>query len=255
MKAMKTSRLCLVALAALLMPSLGCMSVTKVRLGQLTTGGHIKVTEKPRLAIEKADDGLGLKLALGWVELGAATTHDPEAKHLAIGIDSSTGFDGKKDTLVTSASRIGLGPVDIGGELAFGLERITLKGLAKIDGGVPAIYADHWTGATATYKPFPAVPGNPSGNMLHADEYLILGPYSLSSGLSIIGECRPGSFECGDWQLDTGIGPILLDAGATSGECAQGFGFGGYIGITDEVGNDMAGTTSNGARGRRCATR
>lgn len=231
-----TSTLGLVALAAaLLVPSLGCATAAKVRIGQIKTGGHIAVTEKPRLAIEKADEGFGFKVALGWVELGATTTHDPEAGHLALGIESSTGFDGEDDTLVMSASRIGVANANIGGELAIGLKRITLNGEAKIDSGplLPAIYADHWTGATSKYEPFPDVPGNLSGNMLYTSRYLILGPYGLTGGLGVIGECRPHSFLCVDGQCDAGFGPFLLDVGATSGECGQGIGFGGYLGITD----------------------
>lgn len=232
---MKTSTVGLAALAAaLLVPSLGCASATRVRIGQLKTGGHIKVTEKPRIAIEKADEGLGFKLALGWVELGATTTHDPEASHFALGIESSTGFDGEDDTLVTSASRIGVANANIGGNLAIGLKRITLDGEAKIDSAfLPAIYADHWTGATTEYKPFRDAAGNSSGNMLYTNKYLILGPFNLTAGLGTIGECRPGSFEYVDGQLNAGIGPFLLDLGATSGEYSQGFGAGAYIGITD----------------------
>ncbi len=232
----KTSTLGLVALAvAVLVPSLGCASATKVRIGQIKTGGHVKVTEQPRLAIEKADEGFGFNLALGWVEIGATTTHNPEASHLALGIDSSTGFDGEEGTLVTSATRLGVANANIGGELAIGLKRITLNGEAKIDDGplLPAIYGDHWTGATADYTPFPASPGNVSGDMLLHSKYVTFGPWGATGSLGIICECRPGSFSCADGQFSTGIGPFLLDGGVTNGECTHGFGFGGYLGITD----------------------
>ena len=216
----------------LLVPSFGCSSMTKMRFGQVRTGGHIAITE-PGLSMAKADEGIGFKVQLGHLQLGYTTTLDPTANHLAVGIESSTGFDGE-DTLITSATRVGVANVSVGGKLAVGFGRITLEGVAEIDNGfLPAIYADHWTGATAKYVPFPEATGDLSGNMLGLNSYLTFGPFDLASGLGILSECRPGSFECDDGQCGGGIGPFLLDLGATSGECSHGFGFGGYLGITD----------------------
>jgi len=152
-----------------------------------------------------------------------------------IGIDSSTGFNGEDDTLVTSASRVGVANANIGGELAFGLKRITLKGEAKIDGDplLPALYLDHWTGATTAYNPFPATTGNLSGGMLEFSKYATFGPLGASGSLGILNECRPSTVGCADGQCSVGLGPFLLDIGVTSGKCTHGLGFGGYIGITD----------------------
>jgi len=228
--------------AAFMAGTVGCASTTKVRLGQLETGGHIKVTQEPRLAIEKADDGFGFKLALGWVELGATTTHDPEAKHLALGIDSSTGFDGKEDTLVTSASRLGAGPVNIGGDLAFGLERITLKGVAKIDEGcTQAIYGDHWTGPTAKYAQFPEVAPVENPDAIRLSKSLLLGPLDAVAALDLH-DCRPTTCTCNEWDDDDGtlgwygtgtLGPFTLSGDARYGECSQAFGCGFFIGLAD----------------------
>lgn len=227
----------LLAVAVFAAGTIGCTSTTKVRYGQLTTGGQIEVTKTPQFAAEKAEEGFGFRLACGYVTVGATTTHDPDANHLALGIDSSTGFDGKDDTVVTSATRVGVGPVDIGGELAFGLDRVTLRGLAKIDTGVPAVYGDHWSGATAEYEPFADVPGDLAGDMVELSGNLIFGPYGLTGALGIVNEYRPGSFECADGQISAGWGPFLLGAGTTDGKCAQGFGIGGYLGLTNESTN------------------
>lgn len=232
---MKASTLGLAALAAaLLVPSLGCASRTNIRIGQIRTGGHVAITE-PGLGIFPADEGFGFKLQIGHIQLGYTTTLDTEASHLALGIESSTGFDGEDDTLVTSASRIGVANASIGGELAIGLKRITLSASAKIDSGalLPALYLDHWTGATEAYEPFPEVAGNVSGGMLECSEYATFGPYGLTGSLGLLNECRPGTAGCVDGQCSAGLGPFLLNAGATSGECSHGFGFGCYIGITD----------------------
>jgi len=229
------------AAAAFMAGTVGCTSATNVRFGQLTTGGHVKVTEKPRLAVEKADDGFGFKLALGWVELGATTTHDPEAKHLALGIDSSTGFDGKEDTLVTSASRLGAGPVNIGGDLAFGLERITLKGVAKIDAGCPqAIYGDHWTGPTAKYVPFPEVAPADSPDAIRLSKNLLLGPLSAAAAFDMHG-CRAAGCTLGPegppWHGSGTFGPFTQSGDADWGECSQAFGCGFFLGLTDIAGD------------------
>lgn len=232
---MKKSRLFLLATfgVALLVPSLGCSSMTKMRAGQLTTGGHIAITDQLGLSLAQADEGLGFKGQIGNVRFGYTTTHNPDANHLAVGIESSTGFNGE-GTLVTSATRVGVANVSVGGKLAVGFGRITLEGLAEIDNGfLPAIYADHWTGATAKYVPFPEVGGNPSGNMLGLNSYLTFGPFDLASGLGILNECRPRSFECDSGQCSAGIGPFLMNAGAACGECSQGFGVGCYLGITN----------------------
>lgn len=237
---MKTSSLGLAALAAaLLVPSLGCASATKVRLGQLKTGGHVAITE-PGLGIAPAAEGLGFKVHLGYLQFGATTTHDPEASHLALGIESSTGFDGEDETAITSASRVGVANANIGGELAIGLKRITLNGVAKIDEGplLPALYLDHWTGATATYEPFPEVTGDVSGGMLECSKYATLGPWGVSTGLGVLNECRGGTAGCADGQCSAGWGPFLLNVGATNGECSQGLGFGCYLGITNPPDND-----------------
>lgn len=221
--------------AALLVPSLGCASATRVRVGQVKTGGYVNISEEMGLSIAKADEGLGFKVKIGHVELGCTTALDTDASHLALGIESSTGFDGEDDTLVTSASRVGAANANIGGELAIGLKRITLNGEAGIDSGplLPALYLDHWTGATEAYEPSPEVTGNVSGGMLECSRYATFGPYGLTGSLGILNECHPGSFSCADGQLNAGFGPILLDVGATSGECSHGFGFGAYLGITD----------------------
>jgi len=220
---------------ALAVSAIGCSSMTNARIGQITTGGHVKVTKAPRLAIEKADEGFGFNLALGWVELGATTTHDPEAKHLALGIDSSTGFDGKEDTLVTSATRLGAGPVNIGGDLAFGLERITLKGVAKIDAGCPqAIYGDHWSGPTAKYSPFPEVTPAENPNALRMSKDLLLGPLSAEAFLDIH-DCRPTSCDCGKWYGTGTFGPFTLSGSGDWGECSQAVGAGFFIGLVDDT--------------------
>lgn len=233
------SRICaLLAAAVLVAGTVGCTSTTNVRFGQLTTGGHIKVTEKPGLAIKKADEGLGFKIVLGYVELGATTTHDPEAKHLAIGIDSSTGFDGKEDTLVTSATRLGAGPVNIGGDLAFGLERITLKGAAKIDAGCPqAIYGDHWTGPTAKYAPFPEVTPAENPNAVRLSKDLLLGPLSAEASLDLH-DCRPTACTCGKWHGTGTLGPFTLSGDGDWGECSQAFGCGFFLGLVDDTPED-----------------
>jgi len=233
---MKTSRLGFVALtAALLVSSVGCATATKARIGQINTGGHVAIDNEPGLSIAPADDGLGFKAKLGYLRFGYTTTLDTEASHLVLGIDSSTGFNGEDDTPVTSASRVGVSNANIGGELTLGLKRITLKGEAKIDDGLllPALYLDHWTGATADYTPFPAATGNMSGGMLEYSKYATFGPLGVSGSLGILNECRPGVSDCADGQCNVGWGPFLLDIGATNGECSHGLGFGGYIGITD----------------------
>lgn len=229
---MKSSRLGLVALAVLLATFLGCASQTIVRLGQINTGGHVAIT-KPGLSVSPADEGFGFKAQFGHLQFGYTTTLDTDASHFVLGIDSSTGFDGEKNTLIISASRIGVANANIGGELAIGLKRITLKGNAKIDSGplLPALYLDHWTGATPAYEPFKEAAGNMSGGMLECSRYITFGPFGLTSNLDILNECRPCTIGCIDGQCDAGLGPFLLNMGATNGECSHAFGFGCYIGI------------------------
>lgn len=237
---MKTSRLSLAILAvALLVPSLGCSSMTRVRIGQLETGGHVSITD-PGLSLKAADDGLGFVIQLGHLQIGATTTLDTAAEHLVLGIKHSTGFDGEEDTLLTSATRIGVANASAGGEVALGLMRFTLEGVAKISSGplLPAIYGDHWTGMTSKYEPFPDVTGNVSGGMLDCSSYLALGPFGLTAGAGVLNECRPGSAGCLDGQCNAGLGPFLLNAGATNGECSQGLGCGFYLGITDAPDSD-----------------
>lgn len=219
-------------LAAALAMSSGCSSMSSLRYGQLTTGGHIALTEAG-LGISPADDGFGFKVQLGHLQFGATTIHDPEAKHLALGIHSSTGFDGAEKTAITSATRIGAGPVNLEGDLAVGLGRITLNGLAEINDAIPpGAYFDHWTGMTAKYEPFPDVPATWNGNALDITGEAGFGPVGLNAGLSTHA-CEHGVFKYEDGHTTAGIGPFTLDLGATCGECTQGIGVNCFIGWVD----------------------
>lgn len=222
-----------VLVAAFVLPSLGCSSMSALRYGQFTSSGHITITEAG-LGISPADDGFGFEVHIGHVKFGATTVHDPEAKHLALGVHSTTGFDGVEDTFITSATRFGAGPVNFEGDLAIGLGRITLNGLAEINDEIlPAIYFDHWTGLTEAYKPFPDIPATWSGNAFDITETFSFGPIGQDAGISVHG-CRKGFFTAEDGQLDTGIGPFSLHFGVSYGECTKGIGIHGFAGLVKE---------------------
>lgn len=117
---------------ALAVSAIGCSSMTNARIGQITTGGHVAITELKLPFIAPADEGFGIKIGLGVIEVGATTTHDPEANHLALGIESSTGFDGVEDTLASSETKVEVLPLHVSGKVTVGSGRISLNGTAEL---------------------------------------------------------------------------------------------------------------------------
>ena len=139
-----------------------------------------------------------------------------------------------EETLITSATRVGAGPVNIEGMFAIGLGRVTLDGLAEINDDVPpGVYFDHWTGMTVAYEPFPDVPATWAGNAFDITRAFSIGPLETDAGFGI-GACRPGFFTADDGQLDTGIGPFSIHLGASWGECTQGIGIHGFAGLVSK---------------------
>jgi hypothetical protein len=219
--------LCAVAIAAA--SAAGCGSATKVKCGKFNTGGHAAVVEKPAFYAQKADEGFGFKLGLGYVELGATTVHNPDAKLLSLGIESSTGFDGEEGTLVTSATRVGSLPVGVGGALALGFKRVTLNGSAEIGPcSGQALYADHFTGTTAKYVPFPALTSPEKPDALRAATGLTFGPLDLG-GLADLHAWR--GFAAGRGRLTLGF--VTLGGHCACGECSQGVGRSLRLGLAD----------------------
>jgi hypothetical protein len=218
--------LCAVALAVA--GATGCSSVTKVKFGNYRTSGSAAVVKSPAFYAQKADEGFGFKLGLGYVELGATTIHDQNAKPLALGIESSTGFDGEKDTLATSATRVGVLPVGVGGALALGLKRITLDGSAEVGPCTQAIYVNHWTGATSKYVPFPAEVPPEKPDALRAATGLTFGPLGLG-GYVDLHAYRGFAAEKGKLTL----GVVTLGGNCAWGECSQGFGRSVRLGPVD----------------------
>lgn len=225
-----------VLIMAFVLPSLGCSSLTGWRVGQLTTDWHVAITE-PGLGISEPDNGgFGAKVQIGHIQFGGTTTRDTEASHLALGIHSTTGFDGveDKDTFIASATRCGAGPVNLEGELFVGLRRISVNGLAEIDPNVPpAIYFDHWTGLTEAYEPFPDLPATWDGDAFDITKRFSLGPIGAEAGFGI-GSSREGFFVAENGNLDTGIGPFSLHLGASYGECTKGIGIHCFAGLVKE---------------------
>lgn len=222
-----------VLIMAFVLPSLGCSSMTGWRVGQFTTDWHVAITE-PGLGISAPDNGgFGAKVQIGHIQFGGTTTRDHDAKHLLLGIHSTTGFDGveNEDTFIASATRFGGGPVNFEGDLFVGLRRISVSGLAEINCDVPpAVYFDHWTGLTSAYEPFPDIPATWDGNTFDITKRFNLGPIGAEAGFSI-GSCREGFFVAEDGNLDTGIGPFSLHLGASYGECTKGIGLHCFAGL------------------------
>lgn len=220
--------LCAVAIAVA--GATGCSSSTKVKFGNYKTGGNVAVVKSPAFYAQKADEGFGFKLGLGYIALGATTTHDPNAKPLALGIESSTGFDGENGTLVTSATRIGVLPVGVGGALALGLKRITLDGSAEVGPCTQAIYANHYTGTTSKYVLFPAEVPPEKPNALRAATGLTFGPLELD-GYVQVNAYRGFAAEKGKLTL----GVITLGGNCAWGECSQGLGRSIRLGLVDDT--------------------
>jgi len=215
--------------AALVAAAAGCGSATKVKYGKFNTSGHAAVVKKPAFYAQKADEGFGFKLGLGYVELGTTTVHDPNAKLLALGVESSTGFDGEEGTLVTSATRAGSLPVGVVGVLALGFKRITLNGSAEIGAcSGQALYADHFTGATAKYVPFPVLTSPEKPDALRMANGLTFGPLGLD-GLVDLHAWR--GFAAGQGKLTLGF--VTLGGTAKYGECSQGIGRSFRLGLAD----------------------
>jgi hypothetical protein len=209
----------------------GCSSATKVKYGKFSTGGHAAVVKKPAFYAQKADEGFGFKLGLGYVELGATTVHNPDAKLLSLGIESSTGFDGEEGTLVTSATRVGSLPVGVGGALALGFKRVTLNGSAEIGPcSGQALYADHFTGATAKYVPFPALTHPEKPDALRTATGLTFGSLDLG-GLVDLHDWR--GFAAGQGKLTLGF--VTLGGTAKYGDCSQGIGQSFRCGLVDSA--------------------